>query len=137
MPSGQKGRVDMEEKRGPLSPSEWRVMACLWTGPKTLMELVHLLKDSAGWAKSTVTTMVRRMEEKGLIDYETSGRAKVFRAALAREDAAAVEADSLLERAFHGSVGLLVSSLVDRSSLSKADIDELYAILDKAGEESK
>lgn len=127
----------MDDKCGPLSPSEWRVMECLWTGPKTLMELVRALKDSADWAKSTVTTMVRRMEEKGLIDYETSGRAKVFRAALAREDAAAVETDSLLERAFHGSVGLLVSSLVDRSSLSKADIDELYAILDRAEEEAK
>ncbi len=122
----------MEEKRGPLSPSEWRVMECLWTGPKTLMELVRELKDSAGWAKSTVTTMVRRMEEKGLIGYETAGRAKVFRALLAREDAAAAETDSLLERAFHGSVGLLVSSLVERSSLTEADIEELYDILDRA-----
>ena len=127
----------MEERRNALSPSEWRVMECLWTGPKTLMELVRLLKDSTGWAKSTVTTMVRRMEEKGLITYELSGRTKIFRAVLAREDAAAVETDSLLERAFHGSVGLLVSSLMERSSLSKADIDELYAILDKAEEERK
>ncbi|MDE7002998.1 MAG: BlaI/MecI/CopY family transcriptional regulator [Oscillospiraceae bacterium] len=122
----------MEEKRGPLSPSEWRVMECLWTGPKTLMELVRELKDSAGWAKSTVTTMVRRMEEKGLIGHETQGRAKVFQALLAREDAAAAETDSLLERAFHGSVGLLVSSLVERSSLTEADIEELYDILDRA-----
>ena len=127
----------MDEKRDSLSPSEWRVMECLWTGPKTLMELVRALKESAGWAKSTVTTMVRRMEEKGLIAYEVSGRAKVVRATLAREDAAAAETDSLLERAFHGSVGLLVSSLVDRSSLTRADIDELYAILDKAEEKSK
>ncbi|MCI8698922.1 MAG: BlaI/MecI/CopY family transcriptional regulator [Oscillospiraceae bacterium] len=127
----------MDEKRGVLSPSEWRVMECLWTGPKTLMELVRALGDSAGWAKSTVTTMVRRLEEKGLIDYEQSGRAKVFRAALAREDAAAAETDSLLARAFQGSVGLLVSSLADRNSLTRADIDELYAILDRAEEESK
>ena len=127
----------MDEKRDTLSPSEWRVMECLWTGPKTLMELVRALKESAGWAKSTVTTMVRRMEEKGLIDHEVSGRAKVFRAALAREDAAAAETDSLLERAFQGSVGLLVSSLADRNSLTKADIDELYAILEQAEEESK
>ena len=72
----------MEEKRSVLSPSEWRVMECLWAGPKTLMELVRALKDSAGWTKSTVNTMVRRMEEKGLIVHETAGRAKVFRAAL-------------------------------------------------------
>ena len=79
----------MEEKRGPLSPSEWRVMECLWAGPKTLMELVRALRGSAGWAKSTVTTMVRRMEEKGLVGYETKGRAKVFRALLTREEEAA------------------------------------------------
>ena len=127
----------MEDRRNLLSPSEWRVMECLWSGPKTLMELVRALKDSAGWAKSTVTTMVRRLEEKGLVDHETSGRTKIFQAALARADAAAAETDSLLERAFHGSVGLLVSSLVERSSLTRADIDELYAILDKAEEESK
>ena len=124
----------MDEKRDLLTPGEWRVMECLWTGPKTLMELVRTLKDSAGWAKSTVTTMVRRMEDKGLIGYETAGRAKVFRPLLAREDAAAAETDSLLERAFHGSVGLLVSSLVERSSLSQADIEELYSILDRAEE---
>ena len=127
----------MDEKRGVLTPSEWRVMECLWTGPKTLMELVRALGDSAGWAKSTVTTMVRRLEEKGLIDYEQSGRAKVFRALLTREDAAAAETDSLLARAFQGSVGLLVSSLADRNSLTRADIDELYAILEQAEEESK
>ena len=69
--------------------------------------------------------------------YETKGRAKVFRALLTREDAAAAETDSLLERAFHGSVGLLVSSLADRSSLTRADIDELYAILDRAEEDAK
>ena len=127
----------MDDKRTTLSASEWKVMECLWAGPKTLMELVRALRDSAGWAKSTVTTMVRRLEEKGLVTYETRGRAKLFRAALARDAAAAAEADSLLERAFQGSVGLLVSSLADRGTLSRADIDELYAILDKAEEESK
>ena len=126
-----------EEKRVTLSASEWRVMEVLWTGPKTLMELVRTLKDSAGWAKSTVTTMVRRMEEKGLIGYTTQGRTKVFQAALNREAAAAAETDSLLERAYHGSVGLLVSALVERTSLSKADIDGQYAILQKAEEESQ
>ena len=127
----------MEERRNALSPSEWRVMECLWTGPKTLMELVRALKDSAGWAKSTVTTMVRRMEEKGLVGHETAGRTKVFRALVARENAGAEETDSLLERAFHGSVSLLVSSLADRSRLSRADIDELYDILDRAEWEAK
>lgn len=121
----------MDEKRDSLTPSEWRVMECLWTGPKTLMELVRALKDSAGWAKSTVTTMVRRMEEKGLIDHEVSGRAKVFRAALAREDAAAAETDCLLERVYQGSVGLMMNAMIRRQELSGDEVAQLRAILDQ------
>lgn len=121
-------------ERSSLSASEWRVMEVLWTGPKTLMELVRELGTSAGWAKSTVTTMVRRMEEKGLITYEQSGRAKVFHPAVSRDAVAAAETDSLLERAYHGSVGLLVNAMAERESLSREDIDELYAVLRKAEE---
>ena len=127
----------MEEQRVSLSAGEWRVMEVLWAGPKTLMELVRALGEDPGWAKSTVTTMVRRMEQKGLIAYTTEARTKVFRAALAREDAAAAETDSLLKRAYHGSVGLLVSALVERNDLSKSDIDGLYAILRRAEEEER
>ena len=69
----------MEKHTITLSPSEWTVMEALWQRPKTLMELA----DTAHWTKSTVTTMVRRMEEKGLITYEIQGRAKLFSAAVA------------------------------------------------------
>lgn len=120
-----------------LSPSEWRVMEVLWTRPRTLMELVRELAQSAGWAKSTVTTMVRRMEEKGLVAYDQEGRTKVFRPAVAREDVVAAETESLLQRAYHGSVGLLVNALAERESLSKADIEELYAVLRKAEEDAQ
>ena len=118
-----------------LSPGEWQVMEALWEGPKTLMELVRLLKERTGWAKSTVTTMVRRMEDKGLLAYRQEGRTKTFLPAVSREDAAAAETESLLQRAYHGSVGLLVNMLAQREALSRADIDELYAVLRKAEEE--
>ena len=109
----------MDKASVTLSASEWRVMEALWTGPKTLMELVRELGVS---------------EEKGLIAYEQSGRAKVFRPAVSREAVAAAETDSLLSRAYHGSVGLLVNALAERESLSQADIDELYAVLRRAEE---
>ncbi len=127
----------MEHNSVTLSQSEWRVMEALWTGPKTLMELVRELGASAGWAKSTVTTMVRRMEEKGLLSYELQGRAKLFRAAVRREDVVAAETESLLSRAYHGSVGLLVNALAEQQQLSRSDIEELYAILRKAEEGTK
>lgn len=120
-----------------LSQSEWQIMQLLWIKPHTLMELVTKLSDSIGWSKSTVATMVRRMEAKGLITYDTLDRAKQFRPVLPQEEAAIRETHSLLERAYQGSIGLLVSSLAHAGKLSKDDIDELYAILKEAESDAK
>ena len=67
--------------------------------------------------------------------YAQSGRTKVFRPAVSRDAVAAAETDSLLKRAYHGSVGLLVNALAERESLTRKDIEELYAVLRKAEEE--
>lgn len=117
-----------------LSQSEWTVMEALWKHPKTLMELVRELGDSAHWAKSTVTTMVRRMEEKGIITHEMQGRAKLFHAAVSREAVVAEETSSLLNRAYHGSISLMLSAMTKKQNLSKDDIQELRDILSQAEE---
>lgn len=122
------------ERKQTVTQSEWPIMELLWESPKTLMELVNALTKQVGWSKSTITTMIRRMDDKGLITYHTEGRTKVFRPAVSREDVTARETTSLLARAYNGSVGLLVSAMAQRNDLTRADIDELYAIL-KAAEE--
>ena len=122
------------ERQQMVTQSEWQIMEVLWERPGTLMELVAKLTESVGWSKSTITTMIRRMEEKGLITYELNGRTKLFMPGVSREDVVARETDSLLQRAYSGSVGLLVSAMVQRKDLTQADIDELYAILKEAEE---
>ena len=125
------------EKQAVLSASEWQVMQQLWKRPHTLMELVAVLEKDIGWSKSTVATMVRRMEEKGIISYTEQGRTKVFSPALSREDVAARETNSLLRRAYNGSIGMLVNAMAQRNDLTKVDIEELYEILRKAEEDAK
>ena len=120
-----------------VTPGEWAVMEELWHSPKTLMELVRNLGETEGWAKSTVTTMVRRMTDKDLIRFESDGKTKTFMASVSREDVVAEETTSLLKRAYNGSIGLLVNAMAQRNTLSKSDIDELYAILQKAEDELK
>lgn len=120
------------DKLQTVTQNEWHIMELLWQAPRTLMELVSLLAQQQGWAKSTVTTMIRRMDTKGLITYSTQGRTKVFAPAVSREDAVVRETSSLLQKAYNGSVGLLVSAMAHRNELTRADIDELYAILKEA-----
>ena len=125
------------DRQQAVTQSEWQIMELLWEQPRTLMEMVSILADIVGWSKSTVTTMIRRMTDKGLIVYDTDGRTKIFRSAVSRDDIVSRETHSLLDRAYQGSIGLMLSAMVHHKELTKADIDELYTILKEAEEDAK
>ena len=113
-----------------LTEAEWTVMECLWEhSPRTGRETVVCLEGKMGWSRSTTLTLLRRLEEKGAVAGDTEGSLKTFRPMIALEDAALQETENLLERAYKGSLSLLVSSLTKKQNLPQKEIDELYAIL--------
>ena len=117
-----------------LSDSEWRLMNRLWEqSPRTIMELTASLKDDTGWGKNTVITMLSRLEAKGAVRYEDGGRAKRYFPAVRREEAARAETENFLSKVYGGSLGLMMSALVESRALTEADIAELSAILERAG----
>lgn len=121
-----------------LSASEWNVLNCLWAdSPRTVMQLVAELERSVGWAKSTTITTLRRMEEKGLVRAEQSGRGKSYTPAVERERAATAETRSFLERVYQGSVGLMMSAMAKRQELSAGEVAQLRAILDQLDGEGR
>ena len=120
----------MNDKNLTLTEAEWTVMECLWEkSPRTGRETVAWLDQKMGWTRSTVLTMLRRLEAKGAVAGDTEGELKTFRPLIAREDVAVRETENLLDRAYKGSLSLLVSSLTKKQSLPQNEIDELYAIL--------
>ena len=122
--------IEMNDKHITLTEAEWAVMECLWEkSPRTGRETVAWLDQKMGWTRSTVLTMLRRLEAKGAVAGDTDGELKTFRPLIAREDVAVRETENLLERAYKGSLSLLVSSLTRKQSLPQKEIDELYAIL--------
>ena len=121
-----------------VTNSEWYVMDCLWEeSPRTLMQIVPLLKEKIGWSKSTSATMVRRMAEKDLIGYEERGKTKYFYPKVDKEDVVVQETRDFLQRIYDGSIGMMMSALVKQNDLSKEDIHELQEILRMAEQESE
>lgn len=126
----------MKDKTITLSAGEWQIMERLWQqGEQTLMELVRALAPETGWSKSTIVTMVGRLESKGALRYTEGSKARIYSATITRQQAALRETESLLGRIYRGSVGMLVSTLADGRGLTREDIDELSAILEKAKED--
>jgi BlaI family penicillinase repressor len=121
-----------------LSDGEWIIMNELWdNAPGTITQLTAALKQSTGWSKHTIITMLGRMESKGAVRHEEGLRAKQYYPAVERTETVLGETESFLEKVYSGSLGLMVNTMVEKNSLSKEEIDELYTILKRAEEESK
>ena len=117
-----------------LSDSEWKLMNRLWDrSPMTIMELTAAVRSETGWSKNTVITMLTRLEAKGAVRCEQGERAKRYYPALEQKDAARAETESFLGKVYGGSLGMMMSAMVESKGLSQSDIAELSAILEKAG----
>ena len=118
-----------------LSDNEWKLMGRLWErSPRTITELTADLREETGWSKNTIITMLSRLEAKGAVRHEEGVRAKAYYPAVDRETAARAETESFLGKVDGGSLGLLVSAMVESRALTEEDLAELSAILEKGGE---
>ena len=115
-----------------LTEAEWTLMEQLWAAPgQTGRFLTEALQKTTGWSRSTTLTLLRRLTEKGAVRTEEQDGVHAYFPALSREDAAVSQTRDLLGRVYHGSLSLLVSAMTRKEALSKAEIDELHAILDE------
>ena len=117
-----------------LSDGEWKLMKTLWEKqPRTLAELVSALDKDTGWSRATIFMMLEReLIAKGAVTMDSSGKFQKYSAAITYADVEPEETESFLSKVYGGSVGMMVSNLVDRGALSERDIQELRAILDAA-----
>ena len=119
-----------------LSDGEWKLMNLLWEdSPRTVAQLVKATADDTGWSKATIFIMLGRMAEKGAVIVREGARAKQHYAAVPRDQIAARETEQFLNKVYHGSLQLMVSSMAGQKALSQEDIDELYEILRRAEQE--
>lgn len=123
----------MTEEKINLSDCEWKLMNRLWEQPMTIMELTNRFREETGWSKNTVITMLSRLEGKGAVRCEREDRAKRYYPVLRRKDAARQETENFLGKVYGGSLGLMMSAMVESRRLTEADVEELSAILEKAG----
>ena len=127
----------MQNKRNVLTPTEWALMECLWEqAPRTGREAVDHLAESAGWSRSTTLTMLRRMTEKNMICCTEKDSVNVYTPLIPMEEATQSQTEDFLNRVFGGSVSMMLSAFTKKQSLSKEEIDALYAILKEAEEDA-
>ena len=113
-----------------FTPREMDVMSILWDlGDATVAEVKERM--SAPLAYTTVLTLMRTMEEKGLVRHEEEGRAFRYHPLVDWRSAGQGELRRLLQKVFKGSPELLLVQLVSDRSLEDDQLQRIRDLLDK------
>jgi BlaI family transcriptional regulator, penicillinase repressor len=107
---------------------ELDVINVLWSeGPSTVAEVREALDDDLAY--TTVLTVLRVLEEKGHVTHESEGRAHRYRPLVQRDVAASSALRRVKENLFSGSSELLLTRLVEDTSLSDDELRRMRDLL--------
>jgi BlaI family transcriptional regulator, penicillinase repressor len=112
--------------RSLLSDLEHDVMHAVWQAGEATVEAVHdIVAKRRDLKEVTTRTILRRLEHKGYLRHEVSGRAYIYRAVEQPRSLAARAVRQLIDRFCRGSVDELVTGLVEADVLSEAELAAL------------
>jgi predicted transcriptional regulator len=117
-------------KRYRLGDLQLKIMKALWDrGEAGASEVQDALGAGAGLAYTTIATMLRKMEDRGLVKHRLEGRRFIYRAAVAPETVTLSMANDLLDRLFEGSLAGMLNHLLTTREVSREELFELEQLI--------
>lgn len=123
------------ERRRRLTEAEWEIMEGVWRlGIRITAQEVHRhLYPDRRKAYSTVQTILGILATKEFLKKEKIGRINFFTPLVSREEIGQREIQLLVSRIYQGSLGALVSCLVEAGTFSQKELKLLKAQLEVKG----
>jgi BlaI family transcriptional regulator, penicillinase repressor len=121
----------------PLSEAQMEIMNVVWNrGEATVADVWKALGSRRKLARSTVLTMLMRLQEKGWLCCDEEGHAFRYRAAVPREATLGEMVRRLVDTAFGGSAEGLVMALLHDRGVSKEEAKRIKKMIDRAEEKT-
>lgn len=115
-----------------LTETELELMNLLWhLGEGSVRDVISALPQDRKLAYTSVSTMLRILEQKGVVVARKVGRGHVYKPQLVREEYQARSVHHLVDKVFDGASTVLVRRLLDSRDLSDSDLKAIQAMLDE------
>ena len=116
-----------------ITPTELSVLRALWQrGPSTIRQLTDRLYPDGGQSHyATVQSLLDRLGKKDCVEREKQGRTHVYRPTVERSDLVGRRLRELADQLCDGSLAPLLSHLVDRSGLSRDELEALDRLVER------
>jgi BlaI family transcriptional regulator, penicillinase repressor len=113
-----------------LGDLQLKIMKLLWAQPEaTVGEIHQSLARDGDWAYTTMATMLRKMEARGLVRHRVHERKFLYRAAARAEDVTRRISAHFIDRLFEGSLADMVAHLLTTREVSREELARLEALI--------
>jgi BlaI family penicillinase repressor len=112
-----------------LGDLQLRIMQILWERGDATVAAVHEALADRDPAYTTIATMLRKMEARGLVRHRVDGRSFVYRAAVAAEAVSRGMAGHLLDKLFEGSLADMVHHLLTTRDISREELSKIERLI--------
>jgi predicted transcriptional regulator len=121
-----------DTQRPAMSDAEREVLKVLWDfGPLAVREVVSKLHEQGQeWSRSTVITLLQRLEKKGYVGSDKSQFAFVFRAKVTREEVMRARMADLAGELCDGEALPLVLAFAERHRFSPQELARFRKMID-------
>jgi predicted transcriptional regulator len=121
-----------------LTEVELELMNILWrVGGGTVADVLAQLPPERPLAYTSVSTILRILEQKEVLRSEKQGRGHRYHPLVAKDAYETYALEHVVGRVFGGEPLALVRRLVDTAGLSKRELAELKALLDRKEREAR
>lgn len=116
-----------------LGDLQLAIMKVLWTlGEATVTDVHQALLDERGLAPTTIATMLKKMEDKGVVEHRADGRKFIYHPTVSEDQVTRGMVADLTERLFGGDPVALVSHLIARHEIRPDELSELERMINQA-----
>jgi len=115
-----------------LADLQLAIMQVIWKrGEATVAEVQQDLAPRRDLAYTTVATMLKKMEHKGVVAHRANGRTFVYRPLIHRNQVRGSMVGDLVERLFAGDAAELVCHLLEADQIEPAELARVKALIDR------
>ncbi|MBD5472178.1 MAG: BlaI/MecI/CopY family transcriptional regulator [Lachnospiraceae bacterium] len=120
-----------------LPDSELEIMMIIWdlNKPVTRVEIEEKLGGERKLSPTTILSFLSRLQEKGFLKVQKSGKNNVYLALIEREDYMRTESRNILKRLYQNSAKNFLAALYDGDSLTEEELEELEDYISKKRKE--
>jgi predicted transcriptional regulator len=121
--------------RRPLTATELEMMNIIWRlGSCSVSQVQGELSPERELAYSSVSTIIRILEQKGFVTSSKAGRGHLYAAAMPKLEYQDLSLEHVVKQVFDDTPSLLVQRLLDSRNLTEKELTQIRALLRKKGD---